>query len=390
MKTVFYYTSVYFLDISLEVIKLLKDQVNLHVLIEITDASKNANIINIKSLPAGKTMCSPAEILPEEELRYYEDYFKGVQSVNFVLHHHPTGLSLSTLKVVAAVARYIKGIKPDVVHFEGFTLRTVGLIPILWRIKKLVLTIHDAVLHSGEQTWKSQLPRWLFFNLPVKKTYLFYSAYSMQQFRKNTKHSSGNYLLLQMNAFSYFNKIAEGLPVKHEHLLFFGRISKYKGVDVLLDAMKLVNTMFPNQKLVIAGGGATSALLQHEVLKDSRYNSSIINRYIPNRELVGLIRNAALVICPYTDATQSGVLMTSFALSKPVIATRVGAFEEHIQQDINGTLVDANDKDQLAASIIQCLTGNKFLHLENNLKENNKHNPWEINKPVLEKAYEVL
>ena len=50
MKTVFYYTSTYFLDTSLEVINALKDQVNLHVLIEITPSSKNANIINVDAL----------------------------------------------------------------------------------------------------------------------------------------------------------------------------------------------------------------------------------------------------------------------------------------------------------------------------------------------------
>jgi glycosyltransferase involved in cell wall biosynthesis len=387
MKTVFYYTSTYFLDTSLEVINVLKDQVNLHVLIEITPSSKNANIINVDALPAHKYLVTPEEILSHKDRQYFADYFKGVKTVHFVVHHHSTGLSLSTLRVVNEVWKYIRSFKPSVIHFEGFTLRTIGLLPLLFKTDKVVLAIHDAVLHSGETTWKSSLPRFLFFRLPVNKTFVFYSDYSMQQFIKHTPHSKGKKLLLQMQAFSYFNKLGQHKPNQHNNLLFFGRISKYKGVDILLDAMPLVLEAFPEEKLIIAGKGADDDLLQHPVLQDKKFNITLINRYIPNEELVGLIKEAKLIVCPYIDATQSGVLMTAFALHKPVIASSVGAFAEHIKNDVNGLLVKPSNSNELAKSIIYALQNNHYLHLEQNLLNDNQANQWHKNSLLLMEAY---
>lgn len=388
METVFYYTSTYFLDTSLEIINVLKTQVSLHVLIEITPSSKNANIINVDSLPEDKYLATPQEILSEKDQLYFADYFSGVKTVHFVVHHHPTGLSLSTLKVVAAVKKYIIQFNPSVIHFEGFTLRTLGLVPVLFKIKKLVLAVHDAMLHSGETTWKSKLPRFIFFRLPVNKTFVFYSAFSMQQFIKYTKHSKANKVLLQMHPFSYFNKIASGKQSQHNNLLFFGRISKYKGVDILLDAMPMILDVFPDEKLIIAGKGADDELMQHPVLQDKKFNTTLINRYIPNEELAGLIKEAKIVVCPYIDATQSGVLMTAFALHKPVVATNVGAFSEQIKNDENGCLVKEINAKQLAACIISCLQNNHYLKLENNLMLRNQSNPWNSNSSLLKIAYD--
>lgn len=387
MKTVIYYTSTYFLDISLEIINILKHQVNLHVLIEITPSSKNANIINVDALPSGKYLATPTELLGHKDEEYLKDYLNGVKSVYFVVHNHHSGLALNTLKVVNAVQKHIRFIDPQIIHFEGFTLRTIGILPFLIKIKKLVLTVHDAVLHTGETTWKSRLPRFLFFRLPVKKSFVFYSDYSMQQFIKYTRHSNGDKVLLQMYPFSYFNKIGLNMPEGHGGILFFGRISKYKGVDILLDAMPAVFKEMPGEKLIIAGKGADENLLKHPVLNDKNNQVTFINRYIPNDELVKLIKLAKIIVCPYIDATQSGVLMTAFALHKPVIATRVGAFEETIKHDYNGLLVSPANAQELSESLLYSLKNNRYINWENNLVQDNKINQWNNNTRLLMKAY---
>jgi glycosyltransferase involved in cell wall biosynthesis len=192
---------------------------------------------------------------------------------------------------------------------------------------------------------------------------------------------------MEMHPFSYFTKIADGKDAGNNYLLFFGRISKYKGVDILLNAMPDVIDKFPEEQLIIAGKGASDDLLQHPVLQQKKYNACIINRYIPNEELVGLIKQAKLVICPYIDATQSGVLMTAFALNKPVIASNVGAFQEHIKSGVNGFLVPASDSKALAQTIIECLGQDRYLHLEENIKNNNKKQPWKNNLDKLALAY---
>jgi glycosyltransferase involved in cell wall biosynthesis len=102
---------------------------------------------------------------------------------------------------------------------------------------------------------------------------------------------------------------------------------------------------------------------------------------------VGLIKEAKLIVCPYIDATQSGVLMTAFALHKPVIASSVGAFAEHIKNDVNGLLVKPSNSNELAKSIIYALQNNHYLHLEQNLLNDNQANQWHKNSLLLMEAY---
>jgi hypothetical protein len=108
MKTVLYYTSTYFMDISLEVINVLKKHANLHVLIEITASSKNANIVNIDALPLGKNLVAPQDILSEKDYARVEPFLQGAASVYFVMHRHPTGLSFNTIQVTGEVIKHIK------------------------------------------------------------------------------------------------------------------------------------------------------------------------------------------------------------------------------------------------------------------------------------------
>ncbi|MFN5422931.1 MAG: glycosyltransferase, partial [bacterium] len=71
------------------------------------------------------------------------------------------------------------------------------------------------------------------------------------------------------------------------------------------------------------------------------------------------IQHATFVVCPYRDATQSGVLMTSFAFGKPVLATRVGAFPEYVTDGHNGLLLDP-EPTAFAQGICLALSGDKY------------------------------
>lgn len=388
MKTVFYYTSAYFLDTSIEIINAIKDKVALHVFIEITPSSKITNIIEVKDFTKGEYLASPESVLNKENYEMLSPYFKGCQSVQFVIHHHASGLSVSTVKTNMAVNRLIKRLKPAVIHFEGFTLRTMGLLPWLLKRKKIILSIHDAVLHSGEKTWKSSLPRFCFLKLSVPKSYVFYSAFTKNEFINEVSHSKGDIVQLQMHAFSLYRKMIHTAPA-YNHILFFGRISRYKGVPFLLDAMPIVWNEFPEVKLVIAGSGSLPEITNHQILKNNSDKIIFHNRHIPNAELVGLINEAMLIVCPYTDATQSGVLMTTFGLNKPVVATNVGAFKEFIKPGVNGYLAEKSDPESIADAIKKSLFNNNYLQLEKNLKESPESAGWQTNGELLLEAYQT-
>ncbi len=90
-------------------------------------------------------------------------------------------------------------------------------------------------------------------------------------------------------------------------VLLFGRLEQYKGVEVLVEAMRLVWERRPDVRLVVAGEGQAARL----VPDDPRI--SLIPRYVPEREVDALLADASLVVLPYTQASQSGVGVMAIA-----------------------------------------------------------------------------
>jgi glycosyltransferase involved in cell wall biosynthesis len=154
-----------------------------------------------------------------------------------------------------------------------------------------------------------------------------------------------------------------------------------------LRAMPIVFKKFPNEILIVAGRSIEGYNLDQDIIK--KYNNKIIilNRYIPNDELVTLIQESKFVVCPYVDATQSGALMTAFALNKPVIATNVGAFPEYIEHNKTGILVPASDAKELANAIVSALNNNFYKTMEGNVIIKSISSDWNNNTSAILNAY---
>lgn len=383
--TVAYYVQVCFLDVTIELINVLKKHVQLHVLIELTPHGKNMTVLEIDHIPEGKTLVKPEEILTKRSYELLKPYFDGAASVHFVIHSHRTGFSYSTLQASGNVWRYIKQFKPDIIHFETFGLRAIGMLPYLRSVKNVCISIHDPVPHTGENTWKVSLPRKFFFNMPVKKQYLFYSKFAKKQFEDHYKKMNDARRVLQMSPYSFLSNLVNKDESAKKHILFFGRLSPYKGIDDLLLAMPEVFNEFPDERLIIAGKGYPGFEINEGVLTKYKNNITLIDRHIANDELATLIKQAKFIVCPYKDATQSGVLMTAFGLNTPVIATNVGSFPEFIHDNVNGLLVPPNNPGKLAEGIKFALRNEHYKVWT--LGIGNTEELWSRNTEILLEAY---
>lgn len=383
--TVAYYMQVCFFDVAIELINVLKKHVQLHVLIELTPHGKNMTVVEVDSIPEGKTLVKPEEVLTKRSHELLKPYFEGVASVHFVVHPHPTGLSYSTLQASSNVWKYIKQFNPDIIHFETFGLRAIGMLRYLRSVKNVCITIHDPVPHTGENSWKIHLPRTFFFNMPVKKKYLFYSEFARKQFEDHYKKMKDHKMVLQMSPYGFLQKLVNEEEAGKKHILFFGRLSPYKGVDDLLQAMPEVFREFPQEQLIIAGKRYPGFDINENFLSTYKNNITLIDRHIPNEELAMLIKQAKFIVCPYKDATQSGVLMTAFGLNTPVIATNVGSFPEFIKDNVNGLLVPPNDSQQLAEGIRFALRNEHYKTLAQGI--GNTEELWNRNTEILLRAY---
>ncbi|HEX6427231.1 MAG TPA: glycosyltransferase, partial [Niastella sp.] len=113
----------------------------------------------------------------------------------------------------------------------------------------------------------------------------------------------------------------------------------------------------------------------------------LIDKHIPNDELATLIQQAKFIVCPYKDATQSGVLMTAFGLNTPVIATDVGSFPEFIKDNVNGLLVPPGDPEKLADGMRFALRNDHYKTLAQNINNDRVEDLWSRNTEILLHAY---
>jgi glycosyltransferase involved in cell wall biosynthesis len=288
-----------------------------------------------------------------EELAKFNDFVNLKKT--FVVKGIRNADIFKKLKISWLIHKKLLVLKPDVIIIDNYML-TYLFSALIFR-KKALMVVHDPFLHSGENHFLDRLLRSFFFRLIKNKVLLneqqrdaFIDHY---RFSKNDIFTS----FLSVYDFLRFFESSKKKNTSSFKILFFGRISPYKGLKFLLEGYKKALNINSDLILTIAGSGDFDFdFYDYKNLK----GLTIENRYIEPSELAQFISDTDVVICPYTDATQSGVIMSSFAMKKPVIATNVGGLGEMIDDNITGILIKPSDADAVADAVLH-LANNKNL-----------------------------
>ncbi|HKV38134.1 MAG TPA: glycosyltransferase family 4 protein [Blastocatellia bacterium] len=136
-------------------------------------------------------------------------------------------------------------------------------------------------------------------------------------------------------------------------MLFFGFIRRYKGVDVLLEAMHKVTSKM-ECRLILAGEFYDDQTRYIKLISDYGLASRIElhDGYVPTEEVSALFARADVLIMPYLSATQSGVATMAIESGLPIIASATGGLAEIVADNVNGLLVPPGDAKALADAIL--------------------------------------
>ena len=150
--------------------------------------------------------------------------------------------------------------------------------------------------------------------------------------------------------------IPDAFPGSRDEILFFGYINSAKGLDLLIRAVGILRRQgFPG-KLRIAGKLEEPWARYAELLKDEGLlDSEIQLGYLPSDQIAGLFSKAAVIVLPYREASQSGLLHLAARFRVPVVATRVGGLPNQVKHKISGLLVEPEDENALANAIQEIL-----------------------------------
>jgi glycosyltransferase involved in cell wall biosynthesis len=145
-----------------------------------------------------------------------------------------------------------------------------------------------------------------------------------------------------------------GLRVDRATLLFFGLVRPYKGLEYLLRAMPLV-VREVDCVLLVVGEFYEPKERYTQLIDDLHLGDRVelIDRYVKNEEVSLYFRSADVVVLPYVDATQSGVVQIAFGLAVPVITTDVGGLAEIVEDGRTGFVVASRSAEQLAAAVVR-------------------------------------
>jgi glycosyltransferase involved in cell wall biosynthesis len=131
-----------------------------------------------------------------------------------------------------------------------------------------------------------------------------------------------------------------GLPENEKIILFFGFIRKYKGLDLLFEAMPHLK----NIKLLVAGEFYEEEKSYNEQIDKLGIKDQLILRtdFIPDSEVKYYLCAADAVIQPYRNATQSGVTPLAYHFEKPMVVTNVGGLPSLVPHEKVGLVVEPN------------------------------------------------
>ena len=363
-KKVAFYTSVHFLDAALETIRVLRDVVDLYVYIELTPNSKRTTIISVDDLSHCQLLEAPEQVLGQVAWSRMETYFNNVTQVQFVVYQSSRSFSPSAIREAMLVGKHLRQQAFDVIHFDNISMRNLGLYPYLKKAR-VVVTIHDPVAHSGEKDRKTAFLNHLFIRRA--NAFVFCSAFATAAFQQLMPNNKKPVFTISLQPYRYVQQYIKE-PSKQAHILFFGRLSPYKGIDLLLQAFPIVLGQFPHLRLVIAGKSNSGYVIDSSLIDSLSDHIEWIDRYVSTEELVSLMQGAQCVVCPYRDATQSGVLMTAFAAGRTVIATKVGAFPESIRHEVDGLLIEPTVQ-ALADALNQMIANDQYLIYQEQVRQ---------------------
>lgn len=141
-------------------------------------------------------------------------------------------------------------------------------------------------------------------------------------------------------------------------LLFFGFVREYKGLDVLLDAVRRL-PRDEGYHLVVVGEFYDDRERYRAALDalQGEGRLTLVDRYVPNEEVGAYFAAADLVMVPYLSATQSGVIQIAYGFHKPVVATTVGGIPEVVEDAATGYLVPPGDAAATAAAVRRYFDG---------------------------------
>jgi glycosyltransferase involved in cell wall biosynthesis len=257
---------------------------------------------------------------------------------------------------------------------------------------KIVVISHDVSSFASDDNS-------LFKNLIYKKwssKIVVHNQFSFDALSKSVDSIRDKISIIQHGSFVDMpnDKITKPIALKalnldsnYKYILFFGQIKKVKRLDLLLKAMAEVNSSI---KLIVAGKlWKDNFDVYQQIMDDYKLTDKVILdiQFISDQKRELYFKCADLMVLPYQEIYQSGVLLMAMSYGVPSLVSDISPFKEIISDQSNGFLFESNNLTDLSQKINSIISDDNTLELVANQSVEtmkNKHNWVKIAKCYLE------
>lgn len=285
-----------------------------------------------------------------------QDYLNSKEkTLKYYIYNQPRLYNIKSIFLIYRLFKQIRSFNPDVIHIQGGYLWFSFLLPLL-HIKNysLVTTFHDPKPHLGEKNLVERIvfhfgtrhsDKIIVHGIKLKEIMMKEYGIANEKIHSIT---IGEHMVAPFKKYEKQDLIEDG-----NLILFFGRIQKYKGLEYLIKAEPLITEHITDAKIIIAGGGKSFKVYEKMIVNKERF--IIHNNFISFQEGAELFQRASIVVLPYIEASQSGVVITAYGFKKPVIVTNTGSIPEIVDDNITGLIIPPKNSIALAEAIIKLM-----------------------------------
>lgn len=258
---------------------------------------------------------------------------------------------------MAALRRTLTRLQPDIIHFQWTVVPAIDryFLPRLRAVAPCVLTVHDTNAFLAPSS-RFQKIGWQAILRAFDKLIVHTQTGKQALVAKGVEEA--RICVIPHGVFTYTEEHSDFETDESDGetcvLLAFGSIKPYKGTDVLIRALaELPEAVRRKTRLVIAGDPGTFEKKLRSLAVECGVDESIewILRFIRDEEVPALFRRCNAVVFPYREIDASGALMTALPYAKTVIASRLGLFDELLENGETALLVEPNNTSALASAL---------------------------------------
>lgn len=268
---------------------------------------------------------------------------------------------LRTLRTYCSVLKKAKAYRADLLYTS---LGTAPFGPWVYRLyfpnRKTISACHNVTTPKGANQ---------------ERYNRFYTAWQLRSF-KNIQVFSESQRVVLINKYRNKNVLLAPLAIKDYGepsdfikqfdedrivFLFFGIISTYKRVDLLIEAaQQLFEQGYKNFKVKIAGSCKNWSEYASKIRIPELFDLRI--ERIPNNEVANLFANSDYFVMPYQDIAQSGAITVAYRYNLPIILSGLPQFLPFCEDGKTGFFFERGNLEDLISVMTKVLKGGKVLH----------------------------